>query len=131
MLFVSVMESHITWMLFVLHVTYSAFRDYYLLTVNRPKHVVKIKIKIRNYIVYCCVWLKPWNYLLSFSLITLCNGKNKTYLIHLHVYGRLKWHFTWDTIRPAYKTTQTEIQKNISMFRNVGSTPYTHRIITV
>jgi hypothetical protein len=42
------MVSHITWMLFALHVPYSKFCEDGLMTVNWPKHVVKVKIMQYN-----------------------------------------------------------------------------------
>ena len=53
-LFLVVMESHITWMLFAIHTTYSEFCKDDLMMVNWPKHVVKIRIK--TYIV-----VSDWN----------------------------------------------------------------------
>jgi len=40
-------------MLFVLPAPYSTFRKYDLMNVNRPKRVVKIKIKIKNIYFLC------------------------------------------------------------------------------
>jgi hypothetical protein len=49
--FVSFMISHITWTLFALRTLHSKFCEDDLLLVNWPKHVVKVKIKIKTYIV--------------------------------------------------------------------------------
>jgi hypothetical protein len=45
------MWSHDTWMVFALHETYSKFCRDDLMMVNWPKHVVKVEIKVKTYIV--------------------------------------------------------------------------------
>jgi hypothetical protein len=98
--FKSLTGSYIMWMLFSLHEPCSQFCKYGLIMVNWSKHVVKIKIKI-----YCCVWPKPENILLPFSLIntTGCPIPEKLIFEDLfchkhaesaHQYETLHWFIT-------------------------------------
>jgi hypothetical protein len=61
--FVTLMRSHITWMLFALLWPYSTFCRDGLIMIKWPKHVIK-----KNKTIYC-VWLKPETIFLSYNLI--------------------------------------------------------------